>query len=247
MKKKYSLPSVIIAVVIVAAILIAFGRSLFLRTEPVLLPSPEDGVTQTGSDGAGNADVLRLDVTPANVQAVIATLARPDSYARTLNMEYFWGESGSGSASAQVWVQNGCMRLRMTQPDGMIRNVLVGGGRCCIWYDGGSGWYEYSAADYTADREQRLPTYEDVLALDPSVITAANYVNLNGTDCIYVETAEADGSVDCYWVDVTTGLLTCSETRVDGNVVYRVTGGRVTTPSEADDKFLLPNGASFPY
>ncbi|MBR2667466.1 MAG: hypothetical protein IKD96_04820 [Oscillospiraceae bacterium] len=247
MKKKFPLPSVIVAVVIVAAVLVAFGHSLFLRTAPVLLPSPEDGAAQPGSISAGDTDVLRVGVTPETVQAVIATLSRPESYARTLTMEYFWGESGSGSASAQVWVQNDCMRLRMTQPDGMIRNVLVGGGRCCIWYDGGSGWYEYSAADYTADREQRIPTYEDILALDPSAITAANYVNLNGTDCIYVETAETNGSVECYWVDVTTGLLTCSETRVDGAVVYRVTGGRISAPSEANDRFLLPNGAAFPF
>ncbi len=247
MKKKSALPTIIITCVIVAAVLVAFGRSLFFATEPVILPAADADASQTGGGnggGVGSGAVL-VDVTPETVQAVIATLDRPDSYERELTVEYFWGEGNSSSSLVRVWVRDGCTRLQIPQKDGLTRNVLIGGDRCCIWYGGSSRWYEYSAAEYTADREQHIPTYEDILTLTPADIRVADYVNLNGVNCIYVE-VERDGDTVCYWVDVDTGLLDCSETRVGDEAVFRVTGGKVTSPTEAERQFLLPDGSAFP-
>ena len=98
----------------------------------------------------------------------------------------------------------------------------------------------------SADLTQRVPTYEEVLDLDPDGITRADYVQLDGQNCIYVEFEQEElGYLYRYWIAVDSGLLVAAETQADGDVVYSMTSRDMSSPiTGAQDRFVLPDGTS---
>ena len=100
------------------------------------------------------------------------------------------------------------------------------------------------AEEDSADLEgQRIPTYEDVLALDQETIAAAGYEEKEGLACIYVETVpDSQGYVEQYWISVDSGLLACAETWLDGQLVYRMSAYTVDQPVPEEASFTLPDG-----
>ena len=111
------------------------------------------------------------------------------------------------------------------------------------YYSGGSELYYESAAACTADEEQGIPTYEDILRLDKKRIAAADYRLLDTVDCIFVETAADDGGyIERYWVSVSNGLLCAAEKLQGEDVVYRMAGMSVDSGNVAEDAFTLPDG-----
>ena len=122
----------------------------------------------------------------------------------------------------------------------------MGEGQLWLWYDGQDQVYQAPAGDHSADLAQRLPTYEDVLALDPAGITQAGYVERDGQACIYVEFEhEQLGYLYRYWISVNSGLLIAAQTEAEGQVVYEMSSHQVTSPlSGTGDWFVLPDGTS---
>ena len=98
-------------------------------------------------------------------------------------------------------------------------------------------------AALTQDAEQGILTYEDILALPPERIAAADYRALEGVNCIYVETAEDDwGYVQRYWVSVDTGLLVVAERLQKGETVYRMAALEADQTAPPAETFTLPDG-----
>ena len=95
---------VIVAAIILlmaAAMLASFGRVLFAAETPkVILPSSSAGPGDISGSGGQDQDYQRVEVTTQTVTGVVATLARPASYYRTLTAETFW-EGGSSSVQVQ--------------------------------------------------------------------------------------------------------------------------------------------------
>ena len=99
------------------------------------------------------------------------------------------------------------------------------------------------ASALTQDAEQGILTYEDILALPPERIAAADYRALEGVNCIYVETEPDEaGYVERYWVSVSSGLLAAAERECDGAVVYRMAALTVSYDGVDAEDFTLPNG-----
>ena len=99
------------------------------------------------------------------------------------------------------------------------------------------------ASALTQDAEQGILTYEDILALPPERIAAADYRALEGVNCIYVETEPDEaGYVERYWVSVSSGLLAAAERECDGAVVYRMAALTVSYDDVDAEDFTLPNG-----
>lgn len=234
---------VLIGIVITVAIFSSFGLGLFAPdTAKIQLPTPAASHTQE-PDGAD--DYVWVDITPQTVQHVIGnTLSRPDSYGRTVTIEDFWGEGESGVTHATVWVDGGWTHTTATQPGGTVRHSIVGNGQFWLWYGGSSQVLNGKAEEDSADLEgQRIPTYEDVLALDQETIAAAGYEEKEGLACIYVETVpDSQGYVEQYWISVDSGLLACAETWLDGQLVYRMSAYTVDQPVPEEASFTLPDG-----
>lgn len=229
---------------IVLVVILLMANSL-RRTSHVSLPSLGGQSSEESGDPNYREDAVNtIDITPRTVQAAIATLERPEAYTRQLTAEWLWGDR-STIVQIDVLVNEDMTRVDMTSADGSVRHVVTDGRRSAVWYDSDEVFYLGSAADITADQEQSIPTYEDILKLDPRQIAAADYRSFSDEACIFVETAADDlGIVYRYWVSVSNGLLTGAE-RLEGNMpFYRMAAQQTSTDvlPEASE-FFLPDGS----
>lgn len=230
------------AVTTVLIVALMLTRTL-QRSVHITLPPPQSGAASSESSGISNADALSVvKIAPDTVQSAIATLRRPESYRRTIELEQFWS-TGSGSWTVTAYVRNGWSRADRTMPDGRVRHTVTDGSVTYIWYNNETDLFTAPAGDITADNDQSIPTYEDILALDAVEIVTADYETLSDVNCIYVETAENEGGYSLrYWVSVDTGLLSAAERWKDGERIYSMSALTVDAeiPTEAD--FTLPDG-----
>lgn len=222
-----------VTVLVIAAMLTGTLR----RTSHITLPSGEPTPGQAVAPGEALTVVA---VTPETVQIVIGTLSRPQEYRRTVTVEQLW-RGGSGTYETAVAVSGGWTRTDRTLNSGRVRHALTDGETTHIWYDSEETVFTAPAGTISADDEQTIPTYEDILDLPAEAIAAADYRAISGVSCIYVETAEdADGCVLRYWVSVETGLLAVSERLMEGEPVYRMAALSLEPPRAED--FTLPDG-----
>lgn len=242
--KKRTVMAVVIIVVVLAAVVYSFFLNLFGPTPHLELPDPDASQSVDPMDGeSGQPEGVVVEVTPQTVQSLIASLERYESYRRTVTAEYFSGGQSLGTVTAQVWADGGWVRASAALSSGAVEHSIVGDGTLWLWYEGGAKVYSGPAADKAADLSQRLPTYEEVLALDKRDITAAGYEERNGQPCVYVEAKTFQNNTERYWVSVDSGLLVASETEQDGAVVYTMNSGDVVSPlDQRSDIFTLPDG-----
>lgn len=236
--------TILVIALIVAAMFTSFGQGLFaLKTPQIVLPETDASHTDSSADGEDHT-YQRLDVTPATVQSVIATLERTDSYYRELTVERFWGEENTSSILVQVWTDGGWTKIRRNTGSGAIRWDLVGPEEAWLWYDNSRKYLSVPADELSADLAQLVPTYETVLDLDPESITAAGYEDRGGLPCVYVQAqGEQPGYVLRFWVNVQSGLLISAETEVDGALVCRITAyNAIQSPCPNTAQFALPDG-----
>ncbi|MBQ6205519.1 MAG: hypothetical protein IJK52_00400 [Oscillospiraceae bacterium] len=217
------------------------ARLIFRRTAYITLPDSVGLTWSGGRDGAGGLTAASaLEVTPDTAQAVIATLSRPTRYRREITVRRTWS-GGSRDATLTATVSAPWTRVDRELPGGGVRHAVTNGATTYIWYDDGPNVVKVPAGIISADNEQIIPTYEDVLRLPRERIALADYHRIeSGADCIYVETTQEDSVKERYWIGVSTGLLVAAERLVDGNSVYWMEAGEPeAAPSDA---FVLPDG-----
>lgn len=242
-RKRTALAVVIIAVVLLA-VLYSFSLNLFAATPELVLADPNATASiDPGEDSDGKGGVA-VEVSTQTVQSLVASLARYGSYSRSMTISYFSGGEPVGTVSAQTWVDQGWTRSSVTLSSGRVEHSIVGEGQLWLWYDQDNRVYSGPGEGMTADLVQRLPTYEDVLALDRGSITDAGYVERDGQSCVYVEAAPPGlGYVERYWISETSGLLMAAETEKDGELIYSMVSHEVISPlDQAADVFSLPDG-----
>ena len=231
------------AAIVVGAVLFALfypGRSPELPavTLPDTLPLlPEEDVEDFGS-------LTLAEVTPETVQAVVATMVRPDSYSRSFLVTHYW-EGGSRSYPIQVWIKSGNLRLTMRQPEAgsetdRVKNILYTGGRVSLWYDEDTEHvYYYDGGEALGDLLQMLPTYEDVLALPAEEIADAGYVRRSGSWRIMVSCHDASGTLTVYYISIETGLLEEAERWEGERLIYSMEAGEADLSAPGDELFTL--------
>lgn len=211
------------------------------RSSHIVLPD-ESSKTVTAQDGTkpDPTGPVQIAVTPDNVQAVIETLHRDNRYVRQSTVEYLW-PGDRGALTLTVTVADGFTRIDTKLPDDKTRHTITDGSCTWVWYNGETRVYSGVSGEITADQEQYAPTYEDVLALDVSEITAASYCTFSDVNCISVETG-TQGNVLRYWIGVDSGLLVGAEMLEDGETVYRMATYPLQGMTPKTEDFTLPDG-----
>ena len=229
---------VILTVLVVGMMLMNTMR----RPGNITLPDTSTTPDQMIDASNKNDDALTVvEITTETVQAAIETLARPEAYRRTVTVEQFWS-GGSGSYETTVTVSGPWTRTDRTMPDGRIRHTITGSERVYIWYNNEREIYTPPVGEVSADNEQSIPTYEEILKLPPEEIIAADYRSISDVNCIYVESRSSDSDTSRYWVSVESGLLVAAEKLLDGETIYRM-GSLTIDQTEPDaEAFTLPNG-----
>lgn len=241
-KRKFNVITVGFAVLVLLIVVLLVANSL-RRSSHIVLPDASDNPVSSADNTqqAGDAAV-KIEITPQTVQTAIKTLSRPENYVRYLTVESLWS-GGSGSIQITATVSGAWTRSDVSQPNGRIRHSITDGKDTYVWYDSSKTYYSGNAGDISADNEQHIPTYEDLLKLDSNRIAIADYRTFSDDDCIYAETVQdADGYVWKYWVSVSSGLLIGAEKLENGEIIYRMAAQPVseTVPGSAD--FTLPDG-----
>lgn len=229
-------------IVLILVVVVLLARGAFHQTADIVLPQlqSEDGNAVPSGDQSSALNVVRI--TPDTVQLAISTLSRPAIYSRTQTVETFWS-GGSGRSVTSVAVSGGRTRLDTQLAGDSVCHMLVVDQKAAVWYDEETSWTELRAERFTADLAQRMLSYETILSIPVSGIAAADYRDLDGTGCIYVETAADEaGYSDHYWVSVSTGLLVRAERSCEGELVYRFTASALDVEPPEESLFRLPDG-----
>ncbi len=243
MKKPLNKTAASFAVLALLVVVLLLSNSL--RQSPrVVLPDADAGAEDPFGSSSGATDgIQEIQIAPDTVQAAIATIQRPDNYARAIMTETLWGEDDSSTWEISTAVSGEWVRTDASLPNDRVRHAITNGETTYVWYDSEKRVYSGPAGEISGDDEQHIPTYEDILELPVESIAQADYRTFSDVDCIYVETAEDElGYVQRYWVSVELGLLVGSETLQNGETVYRMASMTVdsTLPETAD--FTLPDG-----
>lgn len=209
------------------------------RTAWITLPQDTEVIgAGTGTPIAGRTTLLAAEITPHTVRSAVATLSRPASYSRTVRITQFWNE-GRGSYEAAVSVSDGWTRIDLEQAAGGMRHTLTNGAETYLWQGDGGSVFHAPAGNISADNEQHIPTYEEVVLLSEDQIRTADYQLMQQERCVYVEAEDGD-YLRRYWISVDTGLLTAAETLEHDTIIYRMESFAIGTPEPA--AFLLPDG-----
>lgn len=216
------------------------------RTSHVTLPEiTQQSTASPDSSQYGEDAVNKIEITPETVQSAITTLARPNSYIQILVVEWLW-ENTSALSKMTTYVYDELTRIDSVKTDGGTRHVVTDGVRTAVWYDDGADYYIGNAGDVSADQEQSVPTYEEILQMDPQQIAKSDYRVFSEENCIFVETIPDEyGIVQRYWVSVVSGLLIGAERMENGVTFYRVASQQVTRENTLTEQlFLLPDGTN---
>lgn len=236
--------AVLIAILLVAAVFGSFGFSLLsAQTPKITLPDLHPDSSAGDISVVPDDQATRVEVTTQTVQAVIASLDRAASYYRQMSVQTSW-QGGSASTTVYTWVDDEYTFVRSITPAGTTRFFLSDRDSVYYWYSGSSSWRTAPANSLSADLTQRVPTYEDVLALDPKDISDAGYSTYGEYPCIYVEAKTNDlGYLERYWVGVDSGLLIAAQTMKGDEVIYSLNAtSPIQTPCPTDTVFTLPDG-----
>ncbi len=232
----------VLAVAIAAAALMLGGT--LNRTAHITLPPSDPPRDPAAGDGGGKSGVTVVEISPETVQAAIGSLSRPENYGRNVTVEYFW-PNGGGTLEIYTIVRGPWTRVDRGLPDGTTRISITNGEETHIWYgyDSHAEVVSVPAGEFSADTEQSIPTYEDILALPVEDIALADYRPLDTLTCIYVETAsDSAGYATRYWVSVENGLLVQAERILGEDAVYRMTSLYVDETEYDASRFTLPDG-----
>ena len=216
----------------------------FRRTTRVVLPQEsQQGGQIPGFPGDSTDTLTVVAVAPDTVQAAIETLVRPEQYRQTVSVQQFWS-GGNGTTETTAAVLAPWSRLDRQLADSRQRHILTNGETTYIGYNSEQSALRLPTGSITADMEQSIPTYEDVLQLPVETISAADYRTIGDqVSCIYVETAaDAAGYTLRYWVSVDTGLLVAAEKLSGQETVYRMWQTDIDLAPVFTEEFTLPDG-----
>lgn len=214
----------------------------------VLLPE----ISHAAEVAASNEpDALNhVEVTTDTLQAVVATLSRPDIYSRSVVVEMFWG-GGHAVFNIDVSVIGNMTALKVSPSVGIEKRIIVTSDTLYIWYSGDRTSYTRSlddsgAAYKDADEWQMLVSYEDLLRIDSSDILEAGYMEYGGEYCVYGDCRTPEfGYVRRYYIPTSLGLVTgVEEYDEKGSIVYSMTAGHCVVGEVDTSAFFLPDGTN---
>jgi hypothetical protein len=251
-----------IAGVILIALIIVSGVLLLNAAKDIReIPLPDVHSTTSpdynpSGSGTVNNGLTRVEVTTDTVQAVIKTLARPESYSRDLTIEKFYNDGAeSKSYTVSTHVFKGVTAV-LVKDAGLDKTIIVTADTVYIWYKNDSEPYKGplgSSGDgtRTSDEYQMIMNYGEILSLKPEDILEAGYTPHNGQDCIYViyQSGSLGYLTKCY-ISVALGLIIGAEqydidAQQNGEtLIYRMTAGACDQTEPDQELYVLPDGTN---
>ena len=228
--------------IMILLVVLLFAQGTIHRSAGITLPDPsqpqEPGLTEPGEE-----QLELVEIRPDTVQRAVESMNRAQSYSMTVSVATYWS-GGSGTSELTAYVRNGVTRVDTVQLDGSIRRTVTDGESTFVWYDNEELYSRYATGETTADKELRIPTYEDLVDLEADTILSAEYTKWDSYDCIYAEASGGDGYTSCYWIDVDSGLLVAAQRYYQEELIYQMTVQNLELTEPAEEIFTLPDGSN---
>ena len=240
---------VIAATLLVVCVLVAAFLASTRSGTRDTITLPEAGTAPSpGSDQEVESEIF-LEVDRENIRQVLDAMGRPEAYHQVLTVSKFW-DSDSSRQTVEFWQSGERVRARI-QDDSRTKHLLTDGQQLWVWYEGETAARQLALdGTITLDDLTGIPTYETLVALEPSEIAEAGFVTLDemeGLNCLYLRSVDGE-QADRYWVDANTQLLCRADSQADGALVYQLeqTACEVFTPGDAtlESMFTLPDGTA---
>lgn len=245
MKKRTALMFSAGLFLIVLAVLFSLLINGSLRSEGgIVLPQSSTQIEEAVDIAKRNRrKINEVTVNADNVQAVIATLSRPQAYGYTAEKTYYY-PSGSALSLSLVRVSGDRGRVDVFDTTGTVYKQLVcTSAKVYIWGKGELSYYTADRAAFSLEDEAGVPTYESILAISADDIIDAGVREHNGRLCVYLTSSYELGRYTREWyVDIDSGLMYSCDTREGGELVCSVICRDMTIGEQDGGLFVLPNG-----
>ena len=202
----------------------------------VIDPSPEIGQSNRGQ-------LQAVEVDRTNLQALVRTFQRPESYYLQNETTYFYRDNQSVLKS-QIWKSDSVMRIsQLNNAEEQALQVLLTDQWVYLWTEeSGVARYERQARD--VDLYGRTPTYEDLLKLSADEILEGRLEELEGQLCLYAKTQDKlTGEIEQWYILAENGLLLYADGSLDGQMTYQTYMTHMQLDLEEQNLFLLPDGS----
>jgi len=239
--------SILVVMIAMAAV---FGYILFGNLQAgerqinISLPGGEQSGAAAGEGGASpvlETDLTAVEVTTQNVQAVVKSMARPQSYHITMTLTNHYGDM-TRTRIVDHWVSDANSRTR-TVSGAVTFNELRWKDTVYLWNADDETYISYPVGDFSPDASAGMLTYEDVARIPVKQITSAAYEAYEDIPCIHIvaEDPELDYSSE-YYISLDTGMLIYGAIRKGTTPIYSMTVTDLTQGIFDETVFMLPDG-----
>lgn len=244
--KKRSTTALIAAMFVVA---VGIFISFFLSSNQndsytITLPGQGSAEIDTSHDiGESNRDqVSTISINAGNIQAVVASLQRPETYHCQISTIYYYQDTQT-TIKSELWKVGDQIRISQFNAEGQpVQQTLLTNDWVYLW-DEGSTYRRYARQENDMDLYSRAPSYEDLVKMDLAQILTSELREQDGALCLYAETRDAlTGESEQWYILVENGLLLQASGSVDGISTYTSYMTALQLKSPAEDLFVLPDG-----
>lgn len=234
--------------VVAAGVFVSFFVS-FSNPDPehtISLPGQGSAVIDTNPEiEESNRQLIQtIAVDASNIQAVIASLSRPEQYHSRSELTYYYRDSQTVIACS-LWAKDGLVRVSQLNEDGTDGpQALLGASSVYVW-QGEAPWARFARQEQDADLYSLTPTYEDILSLGASDILVGEVRDVDGQMCLYVSSRDPlTGEQEQWYVLVENGLLLQASGALNGAPTYDYRMTELQLEPLDDAQFLLPDGTA---
>ena len=245
MKKRSTMALIAAMFVVAVGIFISFFLSSNQNDSyTITLPGQGSAEIDTSHEiGDSNRDQVKtITITAENIQSVVASLMRPESYHCKMSMVYYYRDTQT-TMKSELWKSADCVRISQFTADGQIaQQALLTDQWVYLWGDG-TVYNRYARQDSDADLYSRIPSYEDLVKMDASQIMVGELREQDGTLCLYAETQDLiTNEIEQWYILVENGLLLQASGTLDGTNTYTCYMTSLALEETDDALFKLPDG-----
>jgi len=244
MKKRGTLALIAAMVVVAAGIFASFFLANPGDSYTITLPGQGSAEIDTSYEiGESNRNqVHTIAVNASNIQAIVASLRRPEVYHCRMSISYFYQDTKT-ALNSELWKNADYVRISQSTADGGEgQQALLSDKWVYLWGADGS-YHRYARQESDADLYSRTPSYEDLIRMKPEQVLVGELRELDGQLCLYAETLDdLTGEMETWHILVENGLLLLASGSLDGKNTYisQMTELRLEIPE--DFSFALPDG-----
>ena len=211
----------------------------------ITLPGQGSAVIDTSLEiGESNRNQMQIiSVDTNNIQAVIASLQRPEQYQCQMEMTYFY-KGTQTVLKSQLWKDGDLVRIsQQTAEEQTSQQVLLTREWAYLWGEDGA-YSRFVRQENDLDLYSRTPSYEDLVTMPREQLLVGEVREMDGQLCLYAETRDdMTGETEQWYVLVENGLLLYAAGSLEGVNTYasRMTGLQLALDDTA--AFTLPDGS----